>query len=173
MKQQGGFSIVELMVAIFLGLIVMAYATYGAMEKLDDSRVEASILKAKRIINAAEFIRKQVIDSSQGADGSYDYTFDTLTEGSSVADLEALIDADIDLPDVNDFGEAYTVEITPKYSAVTFTVPLEFNNDNYDVAINGDETEITLYGRGNTSLSSRINDNSKLNKAFLYNEEVR
>ncbi len=153
-NRESGFTLLEVVIVIAVISLLAAFILPTAFDQLQTAKVEGSIEQANNIAYQCDIARRSPVSSVRNADLSVTHTYASLPTWSPVSSLEALLDADHNIPSVNAFGRPFLVRFDERncYVAIDldFSAPGIYGQETVQA---GGTTRIIVTGkaRGNVS----------------------
>jgi len=156
MRTERGFSLVEVMIAIAVGVMFISAVGTAMWDRYRTQRLEQAIEEARTIASAAERYRRQVQSTTVNADGVYQHTYGSLGPDAPVSDLNSKLGTDY--PEQSPYGTDYRITATNQPASVTVEVPDDdFDRDDVSTTSTAGGVEIEVQenrSRGDPNLKS-------------------
>lgn len=174
--QQGGFSLLQIIVAIAVGVGISAglLQTYAGIQRQGDFDIVMG--EARRVALIADNLQNRVVASSINGDEVYEYTYVGAT--STWREVEELAtESGVDIPTETAYGTPYEYRADGFPAQIRFVVPAA---DADSVTPTGDLDVENLPGGGIRVSFQRVRQPElrrstrlRTNKSYLYLEELR
>lgn len=171
MERSNGFTLIELAVCLAIVAVMTVALLPGALEKLQQGKIDTAISQARNLIPVCEIARKKAVSSTVGAYNKVTHTYGSLSNWSPTSSLQSRLSADYRLPATNPLGT--TIQVKYDEARCYVAVDLPFKEDNY-----GGFTTETVGGNTRIIITTRPDQNANSawvsdQKRFLHEETTR
>lgn len=123
MRRMNGFTLVEIAIVLAIGAVIAAMLAPVVFEKLNQSKLEASLGQAKTVLQAAELARVKIQSSTTSADGRVTHTYGDMSTWQPISALKAMLNGPSTIPDTNAFGSPIYVRFDARRAYVAVDLP--------------------------------------------------
>lgn len=123
MHRSKGFTLLEIAIVLAIGAVIAALLAPVVFEKLNQSKLKASLGQAKTVLRSVELARVKIQSSTVGADGRVTHTYGSMTAWQPISVLKAMLNGPSTIPDTNAFGNPIYVRFDTRRSYVAVDLP--------------------------------------------------
>jgi len=155
MRRTKGFTLLEIAIALAIGAVIAALLAPVVFEKLNQSKLKASLGQAKTVLQSVELARVKIQSSTIGADGRVTHTYGDMSTWQPISVLKAMLTSTTPIPDTNAFGNPIYVRFDTRRSYVAVDLPyLDTAFDWYPTTTVNGVTRIIVSTRNSVSSNS-------------------
>jgi len=152
MRRMNGFTLVEIAIVLAIGAIITALIAPVVFEKLNQSKLQASLGQAKTVLQAVELARVQIQSSTTSADGRVTHTYGDMSTWQPISALKSILKGPANIPDTNAYGNPIYVRFDARRAYVAVDLPyLDTAFDWYPTTTVNGITRIIVSTKGSVS----------------------
>ena len=152
MLRSKGFTLVEIAIVIAIGALIVAMLAPVVFEKLNQSKLKASLGQARTVLQSVELARIKIQSSSVGADGRVTHTYGDMTAWQPISVMKAMLNGPSNIPETNAFGNTIYVRFDNRRAYVAVDLPyLDTGFDWYPTTTVNGMTRIIVSTRNSVS----------------------
>lgn len=172
MVRERGFTLIELMIVLFVVGVVVSFIVGGASIRKEQEFLDATIKHGRDLVAIAETVRnmaKTTTTTNAVPTGVFSHTRPVLPADSTVqAMLNLFPGTPPKVLDKTPWGTSYTVEITSNLSKVSVLVPMtDIDIEGATVTTVGTQSKITFYPRWSIEDRNSHNARSRFVRNFM------
>lgn len=123
MHRSKGFTLLEIAIVLAIGAVIAALLAPVVFEKMNQSKLKASLGQAKTVLRSVELARVKIQSSTVGADGRVTHTYGNMTAWQPISVLKAMLNGPSTIPETNAFGNPIYVRFDTRRSYVAVDLP--------------------------------------------------